>query len=157
MSKASDIGIINVIPCVRLLEKVKNQVNMKARIQEDKCLDKIIKETTMYMQNLEPLDLPDVRVSVGVDVGLNIGFHVGAVIGVGVATGYDLGSGENSVVNILQPLINKTCYRVKEYLYSVGGDSDILVSISGGTITNGMNYVRLKSRGALKPIIRLND
>ena len=63
---------------------------MKARIQEDKCLDKIIKETTMYMQNLEPLDLPDVRVSVGVDVGLNIGFHVGAVIGMEVATGYDL-------------------------------------------------------------------
>ena len=57
---------------------------------------------------MEPLDLTDVRVSVGFNVGVNVGFHVGAVIGVGLSIGWYLVYGDNAVVNILQPLMNKT-------------------------------------------------
>ena len=39
------------------------------------------------MQNLEPLELSDVSVSVGFDVGVKVGVHVGSVLGVGEATG----------------------------------------------------------------------
>ena len=55
--KASDIGIINGFPRVRLLDKVKNQGKMKARIQEEKRLDRLVKQTIKDMQNLEPLEL----------------------------------------------------------------------------------------------------
>ncbi len=53
--KASDIGIIDGFPHIRLLDKVKNQGKMKAWIQEEKRLDKIVKQTIKDMQNLEPL------------------------------------------------------------------------------------------------------
>jgi hypothetical protein len=53
--KASDIGIIAGFPHIRLLDKVKNQGKMKAWIQEEKRLDKIVKQTIKDMQNLEPL------------------------------------------------------------------------------------------------------
>ena len=55
MRKASDIGIIDGFPHIRLLDKVKNQGKMKAWIQEEKRLDKIVKQTIKDMQNLEPL------------------------------------------------------------------------------------------------------
>ena len=89
---------------------------------------------------MEPLEIPDVRTSVGFDVGVNVKVHVGEVIGVGVSAGYDLGYVEYAVVNILQPLINKTHDRVKEDLYGVHNYSEILESISGGMITGSMIF-----------------
>ena len=54
------------------------------------------------MQNLDPLEISDVRVSAGVDVWVGVWVHAGEVIGVEVATGYDLRYWENVVLNILQ-------------------------------------------------------
>ena len=143
--KASDIGIINGFPRVRLLDKVKNQGKMKARIQEEKRLDRLVKQTIKDMQNFEPLELPDVRVDVGVGVGVDVGVDlgvdagvvVGAGIGVGVAAGNDLGAGENAAENILRPLMDADMEderaRVREAMYGNGNESEILASIAGGT------------------------
>ena len=56
---------------------MKNQGNINDRIEEEKHLDKVVKYRTKYILNLEPLEIPDVRTSVGVDVGVNVGVHVG--------------------------------------------------------------------------------
>jgi hypothetical protein len=156
--KASDIGIINGFPRVRLLDKVKNQGKMKARIQEEKRLDRIVKQTIKDMQNFEPLELPDVRVRVGVDVGGDLGVDagvvVGAGIGVGVAAGNDLGAGENAAENILRPLMDDMedkRARVREAMYGDGGESEILASITGGT------SVQRKSMRTLQDGEWLND
>ena len=140
MRKASDIGIIAGFPHIRLLDKVKNQGKMKARIQEEKRLDRLVKQTIKDMQNFEPLELPDVRVRVGVDVGGDLGVDagvvVGAGIGVGVAAGNDLGAGENAAENILRPLMDDMedkRARVREAMYGNGNESEILASIAGGT------------------------
>ena len=126
VGKASDIGIIKVFPRVWILDKVKNQGNMKYIIQEEKRLDRIVEETTKYMHNLGPLELPDVRVGVLVDVGVNVGVDAGEGIGVVVAADNSLGSGDNSVINIIQPLMNEKRSRIKEALYGVGNNSEIL-------------------------------
>jgi hypothetical protein len=123
------------------LDKVKNQGKMKARIQEEKRLDRLVKQTIKDMQNFEPLELPDVRVRVGVDVGGDLGVDagvvVGAGIGVGVAAGNDLGAGENAAENILRPLMDADMEderaRVREAMYGNGNESEILASIAGGT------------------------
>ena len=67
----------------------------------------------------------------------------------GVAAGNDLGSGENAAVNILRPLMEEERARVREALYGVGDDSEILALIAGGTLfvdgcTDKYNYNKVK-------------
>ena len=50
---------------------------MKARIQEEKHFDKILKEKKQQLHDLEPLYITYVRVSVEVDSGFGVGVHVG--------------------------------------------------------------------------------
>ena len=135
-----------------------------SRIQEEKRLDRLVKQTIKDMQNFEPLELPDVRVDVGVGVGVDVGVDlgvdagvvVGAGIGVGVAAGNDLGAGENAAENILRPLMDADMEderaRVREAMYGNGDDSDILASIPGGGTS-----VQRKSMRTLQDGKWLND
>ena len=143
-----------------------------SRIQEEKRLDRLVKQTIKDMQNFEPLELPDVRVDVGVGVGVDVGVGVGvdvgvdlgvdagvvvgAGIGVGVAAGNDLGAGENAAENILRPLMDADMEderaRVREAMYGNGDDSDILASIPGGGTS-----VQRKSMRTLQDGKWLND
>ena len=148
--KASDIGIINGLTCERLLDKVKNHGKMKARILEERRLNQIVKRTTKNMQKLEPLDLPDARVAIVVDVGVD----AGSDIDVEIVAGNNVGAGENaSSVYIIRPLKDNEHARVREAMYGVGDDLEIVARIDDGTEV----VVQRKSMRTLQPGIWIND
>jgi len=60
VTKPTDLGIIIGFPRARLMEKVRDQTHMKARIKEERRLNGKVIKTLSFLKNLPSLDHPDV-------------------------------------------------------------------------------------------------